>query len=172
MTSNINGKARNLVSMIKKDKFRIKYMIDINISQLEIICHNDWREYLPSSANQCPCHKPRPSQNREPWHSYSFSFVEGKEILQRYRTLSPYNYGPMCTLDPNSLLGNQWQWDTEGSLSSLQRSTFPYFWFFLLLILWAKLHWLAGDITEPLRKGDKSVDYQKTSPYTFMWPHY
>lgn len=41
MTSNINGKARNLVSMIKKDKFRIKYMIEINISQLEIICHND-----------------------------------------------------------------------------------------------------------------------------------
>lgn len=70
MTSNINGKARNLFSMIKYSMSKVEYMTEITISHLEIIFHNDCKgECLSSPDNQRLCHQPRPCQNRETGHS-------------------------------------------------------------------------------------------------------
>lgn len=80
MTSNINGKARDLFSMIKKDKSGVNYMMEINISHLQIICRNDWRGECLSSPGQ-----PRLSRGKETSYSYPFHFVEGKETLQRFQ---------------------------------------------------------------------------------------
>lgn len=88
MTSNINGKARDLFSMIKKDKSGVNYMMEINISHLQIICRNDWRgECLSSPGQPVPMygHQPRLSRGKETSYSYPFHFVEGKETLQRFQ---------------------------------------------------------------------------------------